>query len=121
MLVRVGEQLVVVDLNEKRNLVRILARHGAKDTKCGCHGIATSFDGELDDILRIKIGRILGEARSRGMLDALIHRKNGEIASACQAAGVIHPIQVVQDALVAVGRSKDPVHPVRTGQVQQTR
>ena len=53
------------------------------------------------------------------MLDALIDRKDRHVAGARKASGVIHPIQVVQDALVAVGGSKDAIHPVRTRQVQQ--
>jgi hypothetical protein len=53
------------------------------------------------------------------MLDALIDRKDGHVAGARQASGVVHPVQVVQDALVAIGRSKDAIHPVRARQMQE--
>ena len=119
MLVRVSEQLVVVDLYEKRNLVRIFPRDGAKHAERRCHGIAAAFDSQLDDILGIEIERVFCKASPRRMLYALIDRKDRHVAGARKASGVIHPIQVVQDALVAVGRSKDAIHPVRARQVQE--
>ena len=47
------------------------------------------------DVLRIEIERILCETRLRGMLDSLIDRKNGHVASARKSPGIVHPIQMV--------------------------
>ena len=119
MLVGVGEQLVVVDLYEKRNLVRVFPRDGAKHSERRGHGIAAALNRQLDDILGIEVEGVFRKAGSGGMLDALIDRKDGQVAGTCKASGVIHPIQVVQDALVAIGGGKDAINPVRARQVQE--
>src|SRR5690242_2906615 len=116
--VRVGEQLVVVHLDDERNLVGIFARDGAKNAKGGSHGVAAALDGELDDIRGVKIIGILREAGAGGMLDALVDGKNGEIAGAAETAVMEHALEIGEDAAVAVGERPNAIDKIRTGKLQ---
>src|SRR5229473_8300132 len=81
-----GEQFVVIHLHDEWNFVSVLARDGAEHAECGSHGVAAAFDGQLDDIAAVKIIGILREAGAAGVLDALVHGQDGEIASSAEAA-----------------------------------
>jgi hypothetical protein len=48
--VGIGEQFVVIELDEEGNLVGVLAGDGAEDAEGGGDGVAAAFDGELDDV-----------------------------------------------------------------------
>src|SRR5689334_10592754 len=74
--VGICQQLIVIDLHKKRNLVSVLARHRSQHTKRGSDRVAATFDRQLDDVLWVEIVRILGKACTAGMLDTLIHRQN---------------------------------------------
>ena len=54
-LVRVSQQLVVVQLHEERNLVGVLAGHRAEHAQRGGDGVAAAFDRQLHDVLGIEI------------------------------------------------------------------
>ena len=99
--------------------MRVFTGNGSEDAKSRGHGIATALKGQLDDVFRIEIERVLGETRTRGMFDALIDGKNGNVAGAREAASVVNPVEVVEDTLIPVGRSEDAVHEIRTGQMQK--
>ena len=86
-LVRVGQELVVVDLDDERNVVRVLARHRAEHAEGRRDGVAAALDGELDDVLRVEVGRVRRERRAGGVLDALVDRQNRQIAGVGQPAG----------------------------------
>src|SRR4029078_436660 len=73
----IRQQLIMVDLDQKRDLVRILACHYAKDSKRGSNRIAAAFDGKFDNVFRVEVIRVLRKARPAGMLDTLIDRQNG--------------------------------------------
>src|SRR5439155_374066 len=49
VLVRIGEQLVVVELADEGNLVRVFAGHRPEDAEGRRHRIAAPFDRQLDD------------------------------------------------------------------------
>jgi bifunctional DNA-binding transcriptional regulator/antitoxin component of YhaV-PrlF toxin-antitoxin module len=53
-LVRVGQQLVVVDLHDERDLVRVLAGHQPEHAEGRGHGVAAALDRELHDVLGSK-------------------------------------------------------------------
>ena len=53
--VRVGEQLVVVELADEGDAVRVFARHGAEDAEGRRHRVAAALDGELDDAFAVEV------------------------------------------------------------------
>ena len=116
--VRVGEEFVVVDLNDKGNLVRVFARDGTQNAKGRSDSVATAFDREFDDIFRIKIGRVFCEAGARGVLDALIYGEDGNISGAGKAAGIVDPLEIIQNALVPVCVGENAIHKIRARQME---
>ena len=56
--VRIGQQLVVIDFHDERDLVRVFAGDRAQHAKGRGHGVAAALDGELDDIFGVEILRI---------------------------------------------------------------
>jgi hypothetical protein len=48
----------------------------------------------FDDVLAVEVLRVLGEGRAGGVLDALVHGQDGDIAGAAEAAGVQHAGEV---------------------------
>ena len=85
-LVRIREQFVVVDLHQKRNFVRVFAGDRAQHAKRGRHRIAAALHGQLHDVLRVEIVRVLRETGAAGVLNALIHRQDGNVPGAAEAA-----------------------------------
>ena len=81
-LVRIGQKLVVVELHQERDLVGVLARDRAEHAERRRDGVAAAFDRELDDVLRVEVDRVRGEARAGGVLDALIDRQDRNVARA---------------------------------------
>jgi hypothetical protein len=63
--------------------------------------------------------RVLREARAGRVLDALVDRKNRQVTCACQPSRVVQPIEMIEDALIAVAWGENPIHPVRTRQMQK--
>ena len=116
--VRVGEEFVVVDFDEEWNLVRVFARDRAEDAEGRADGVATAFDGELDDVLGIEISGVFGEAGAGGALDALVDGQDRDISRAGEAAGIVDPLEVVQNALIPVGLREYAVDEVRAGKVE---
>jgi len=82
--VRIAEKLVVVDLDDERNLVGILPCDRRQNAERRGDGVATAFDSELDDVLAVEVHRILREARATRMFNALIDRQNRQIARAAR-------------------------------------
>ena len=117
--VGIGKQLVVVELDDERYPVRIFPGHGPEHAEGRSHGIAAALEGQLHDVLRIEIGGIRGERGPRGVLDALIHGQDRDIARAAQAAVRENPPEAAQRADVAVGIRPDALHGVGSRQVQR--
>ena len=52
---RVAEEFVVVEFEQKRNLMRVLSRYGAQHAEGGAYHVAAAFNGEFHDIFRVEI------------------------------------------------------------------
>ena len=102
--VRVGEQLVVVELDDERDLVGIATGDDAEDAERRGEGAAVGCERQLGEVLRVEVRRVLREARRGRMLDALVDGQDREVAGAAEAAVVEHLLQVAQDRRQA-GRS----------------
>ena len=57
-MIRVSEQLVVIDFHQKGNPVRIFAPHGPENPKRRGYRVAAAFDGESDNVFRIERQRV---------------------------------------------------------------
>ena len=116
--VGVGEQLVVVELDDERYLVCISACHGAQHAEGRSHGVTAALDGQPDDILRVEIGRVRGERRPGGVFDALIYGQDRDIARTGQAPVGEDPLQAAERPDVTVGFDPDLVDRIGCGQVK---
>src|SRR5690606_5752051 len=92
-LVGVGQELVVVELYDERNAVRVLAGHRAEHAEGAGDGVATAFDRQLHDVLRIEVQRVLREGRAGGVLDALVHGQDRQVSRLRQTAVVEQRLQ----------------------------
>jgi hypothetical protein len=84
--VRIAQQLVVVDFDDERNLVRVLPRDRAQHAQRRGYGVAVALDGQLHDVLGIEVDRVRGERGSRRVLDPLIDRQDRQV-SRCPPGG----------------------------------
>jgi len=105
----------VVDLHDKRNLVRVATRHRGQHAERGGHTVAAAFDGELDDVLGIEINRVGCKRGAAGMFHALIHRQQGKIAGIRQPSVTIKGLQAAQHAGLAVFHRHHAIHIIRPG------
>ena len=115
--IRIGEQLVVVDLHYERNLVRVAAGNAAEHPEGGADSVATAFDSELHDVFTIEVDWVLSERSASGVLDTLVDGKDGHIASICEASRAVEALEVSEDAVIAIGRHEGVFDPIGTGQV----
>ena len=102
--VRIGQELVVVELQDEGNLVGVLARHDAQHAERRGDGVAAALDRQLHDVLGIEVHRVGRERRAGRVLDALVDGQDRDVAGAAQAA-VIE--QRLQARSTRVGRSDD--------------
>ena len=108
----------MIDLHDEGNFVGVFARDGAENSEGGGDGVAVAFDGELDDIFRVEIVRILGEAGAGGVLDALIDGKDREIAGAAEAPVAEDALEIGEHADISVRCGVDAVDKIGTGKMQ---
>ena len=59
--VGIGQQFVVIDLHDERNLMRVLARHHPQRAKRGGDRVAPALDGQLDNVFGIEVIGVFGE------------------------------------------------------------
>ena len=85
-LAGIGQELVVVELEDKWNPVRVTACDDAQNAERRGHRVASAFDGELDDVRGIEVDGVRGKGRSPGVLDALINRENRYITGTRQSS-----------------------------------
>ena len=98
----------MIDLDDERNLVRVLARHRRRARRSvEATALQPPSMASLTMFSRIEVDRVLGEARAGGMLDALIDRQDGDIARAAQPAVVEQLLEIPQH-LSASGRCLPP-------------
>src|SRR4051812_23939977 len=67
----IGKKLVMIDLNQKRYLMRIFPGDDCKIAYCSCDSIASAFYSQLNNVLRIKIHRVRSEGCTGCMLNIL--------------------------------------------------
>ena len=118
-LVRVGQELVVVDLEEERDLVRVLPRDGPEDAERRGDGVAPPFDGGLHDPLRVEADGVLREARAGRVLDPLVDRQDREVPGPTETPVVDELLEAPQDGDGAVGHRPDPVDDVGPREVER--
>ena len=120
LVVGVGyvQERVVVQLADEGDAVHVLARGQPERAQRGGDGVALAGEGQLDDVQRIEVGRVLREARRGGVLDALVDREDGDVARAAQAPVVEHGAEVAQHGGAAVRVGEHPIEVVGTGEGQ---
>ena len=97
----------------------VAAGGGAERAERRGDGVAAALDGELDDLGRVEVVRVLGERGAGRVLDALVDGQDRHVAGAGQAA--VRRRASGASAAPASGRSEssdDPVDEVRPGKVQ---
>ena len=103
-LVRIGEQFVVIDLHNERNLMGIFSRDDSQHAECRRNRVAAAFDGQLDDVFRDQ--SIAGSARTKPRPNVRCpDRPAGSTGIPCCAAG--HSLTAAEDwpARADFGRS----------------
>src|SRR5208282_6330823 len=92
------ENVVIVGLQDERNLAGVLGRARLEKTERRRVCVASGIDGELKVIARVIGGRIDREASRGAMLEALVHGQDYEFTCARELAMVEHPRQVAAHA-----------------------
>ena len=69
----------MIDLQNKRNFVRVLTCKKAENPQGAGDTIRAAFDCEFDDVLWVKKCRVLGERCARRVLDALVDREDRSV------------------------------------------
>ena len=103
--VRAVQERVVVELHDEGDAVHVPARGQAERAERRGDGIAFAGERQLKEVQRIEVGGVLGEARRRRVLDALVDREDGDVPGAAEASVVEHASEVAQHRrrAVAVG------------------
>ena len=84
-------------------------------------GVALAGEGELEEVQRIEVGGVLREAGGRRVLDALVHRQDGEVARAAEAPVVEQRAEVAQHRGLRSLSVKTRFEVVRTGEGEALR
>jgi hypothetical protein len=116
--VRVRQELVVVQLEQERDPVRVAAGGGTERAERGGDGVAAALDRQLDDAGRVEVVRVLRERRPGRVLDALVDRQDRQVAGAGQAAVRVQRLHRPQHRCRPVGHGDHAVDEVRARQVQ---
>ena len=94
--VGIGQEFVVVQLDEEGDPVRVPARHGAQHAQRGRDRVAPALHGQLADVPRIEVHRIRRERRPRRVLNALVDRQNRQVAGPGQPSVAQNPLKAAQ-------------------------
>src|SRR5678815_3343812 len=98
--------------------MRVLSRNGTKNAECACDSIASTFDRELDDVLRIKIDRTRSEGSACRVFNSLIDGKDGHIARSRQASGARELTQAHQHSRRTIRHCPDTIDEVRAREMK---
>ena len=103
--VRVGEELVVVQLQQERDLVRVLRRATVPSTpSVDATALQPPSIASFTMFSGSKLRRVGRERRARRVLDALIDRKDRHVAGTREPAVVDERLQTRQHAYRAIRR-----------------
>ena len=116
--VRVAEELVVVQLDEERDPMRVAARARPEHAERRRNRVAAALDRELDDPRRVEVVGVPRERRAGRVLDALIDREDREVAGPAETAVVEDRLQRAQDRDRAVRLRDDAIDEIGPRQVQ---
>ncbi len=108
----------MIELHHEGDFVGIATRDRAEHTESGGDAVTPPLDGQLHNLGRIEIDRVGGEGGPGGVLDALVHRQDGDIAGARQAPMVENALQIAQQRRVAVAVADHPVDIIGSRQVE---
>ncbi len=114
MGVRVAEKFVVIEFEQKGDLVGVFSRHGSENSQSGTDHVATAFQSQFDDILRVEIQGIRRKGGSGRMFDSLVHRQDGYVARTGQTSRIEDCLHVAQYRNLAVGLADYAVHIIRS-------
>ena len=103
--VGVGDELVVVELEDERDLVGVAARQGPEHPQGRRHRVAPALDAQPDDVLGVEVGGVGRERGAGGVLDALVDGQDRDVA------GVREPPRAEQ----RLQARQHPRRPVREG------
>src|SRR5262249_6229617 len=117
--VRISEELVVVELDDEGNFVRVFARARTEHAERRSHGVASALDRQLDDVCGIEVDRILRETRAGRMLDALVDGQDRNITGSSQPPRVEERLQAAQHRYGTIRIDPDAVDEIRAWQMQQ--
>jgi hypothetical protein len=93
ILIRVGEQFVVVDFQNERDAVGILTRNHPQDTQCSGNGIAAAFEGEFDDVFWVEVSWVGGKGGTSGVFYPLVYWQDGEITRVGKASSRVQLLE----------------------------
>src|SRR5690625_7976028 len=108
----------MVELHDERDAMRILTRNRPEHAVRGCHCVTTAFDGELHDVLRIEVRRVLGKRRAGRVLDSLVNGENREVPRTTETPVVEDGLQEAQYANVPIRANANAVDNVGARQMQ---
>ena len=123
LVVAVGEteEFVMVDLYDEGNAVCVFTAHDVQYAKGGGYGITSGFYGQLDDIFRIEIHGVGGEGSASAVLDALVHREDGQVTGVGKSSVADQGLQTSQYLVAAAGIRPYLFYVVRGGNCAECR
>ena len=80
--------------------------YAAQHPQGGSNCVTATGNGQLNNVLRIKINGVGGKRCTGRMLNALIHRQNGKVASIGQAPAAVELLQATEHLGVAIALGK---------------
>jgi len=107
----------MVDLDDERDFMCIPPGQEAKTAESGGNRIASTFNTQLDNVLRIEIDGVFGKRSAAAMLNTLVNGKDGKVAAICQSPVIVHALEIAQHLWVSIGRSPDSIDEIGAGKM----
>ncbi len=114
----IGEQFVMVEFQNKRDLVGVFSGNRAQDAQCGCNRIASGFQSQFNDVFRVEIDGVRSKGGAGRVFNTLIHRQYGKVTTSGQSSEIKQGLQIPKDADRPVGCCHGPVHKVGPRQAE---